>query len=53
MAIEPVSKHGPTITIRVRDKQSVKAIHAAAKRAGMSTNTWVATILEKASEAQK
>lgn len=48
----PVPKGGPTITQRMRDREQIEKVKAAAKRAGMSMNTWVAEVLEKAAEAQ-
>lgn len=50
--IAPVSKHGPSMTLRLRTKDQIKAIKKAAAKAGLSVNTWCCEVLARASEAQ-
>jgi predicted HicB family RNase H-like nuclease len=50
--IEPVSKNGQNMTLRMRDGL-VPEIKQAAKKTGLSLNTWVNEVLSRAVEATK
>lgn len=49
--IQPSPKRGPVLTVRLRDKETLKAIKKAAKESGLSTNTWASEVLSRASRA--
>jgi hypothetical protein len=50
--IAPAPKDGPSLNLRMRSAKHIEGIKAAAGKAGMSMNTWVCEVLEKAAEAQ-
>jgi len=50
--VTPAPKNGPNLTLRMRSKATIGRVHKAAKRAGVSMNTWAIEVLERASEAQ-
>ncbi len=50
--IAPAPKDGPSLNLRMRSVGQIASVKAAAVKAGMSMNTWVCEVLEKAAEAQ-
>lgn len=51
--IEPVSKNGPNMTLRMRDEKLIQQIKHAAAKTGLSVNTWANEVLSRAAEATK
>jgi len=49
---KPAPKTGPGLNLRARSEAQIDKIKAAAKKAGMSMNTWVVEVLDRAAEAQ-
>jgi predicted HicB family RNase H-like nuclease len=50
--IKPVAHDGVRLNLRMRSPQSIGQVKKAAKKAGLSMNTWAAEVLERAAQAQ-
>jgi predicted HicB family RNase H-like nuclease len=46
--IKAAPKDGPSLSLRMRNRDAIRGVRGAAVKAGMSMNTWACEVLERA-----